>query len=104
MCRDTLTKLKSVLHFSQNTLLVVAVVVNVYQVQRKKKHYNFSELVIIEIVFFALLHGGIATECLICVSAACNTVQGHICCFKASFLQMVIQECIHTVLMEEYLR
>lgn len=53
MCNDTLTKLKSVLYFSKN-MLVVAVVVNVYQVQRKMKHCNFSEFFVIEIVFLCL--------------------------------------------------
>lgn len=89
MCNDTLTKLKLVLYFSQKMLFVVDVV-NMYQIQRKKKHYNFSEFFIIEIVCFALLNGGIGTECLACVSPAHYTVQGHIWCCKASFLQMVI--------------
>lgn len=42
MCNDTLTKLKLVLYFFQKMLFVVDVV-NMYQVQRKKKHYNLSE-------------------------------------------------------------
>lgn len=54
MCSDTLTKLKLVLYFSQNMLFFV-VVVNVYLVQRKKKHYNFSEFIVIEIVFLCLV-------------------------------------------------
>lgn len=39
--------------------------------------------------------------CLIYVSPVCYTVQGHIYCFKVSFLQMVIGESKHTVLMKQ---
>lgn len=88
--------------FSKYAFFVV--VVNVYLVQRKKKHYNFSEFIVIEIVFLCLVawrnNHWVSRLC----SPARYTVQGHICCFKASFLQMVVQECMHTVLMKEYLR
>lgn len=36
-----------------------------------------------------------------CVSPICYTVQGHIYCFKVSFLQIVTWECRHTVLMKQ---